>query len=317
MSALTVLLVTLLAPAVHGVKTYDTGSGIVYKLGMKQDVTLERGSSNFNYLEYLIVSKHPGYPNKRSLVQFEDLPSTCPTPQIESAKMYLYYEYAHKASFSSISRVPFIPRYLEVYLVRKPWNEAQTTSTMRLIGTPWSSPWLGLDGTDAEATPQQGTVIIFPSRPKGFIEFDVTNAVRSWSDGVANNGLVIRATNELDPGRDIRFASHAMSDSSKHAFVLVRCEGEYRIRSATSSATRYHPTTYQHYTVREEKRFSTGLRTPWNKDDDEPIWFLESAVIDDEPNRQLQKCGSGCFFHKRSSMAFFSAFLVSIVFSLA
>ena len=56
MRAVTVLLVTLLASAFHGVKKYDTGSGTVYKLGMKQDVTLERGSKNFNYLEHLIVS---------------------------------------------------------------------------------------------------------------------------------------------------------------------------------------------------------------------------------------------------------------------
>ena len=146
---------------------------------MKQDVTLERGTSNFNCLVYLIVSKHAGYPNERSLVQFEDLPSTCPTPQIESAKIYLYYEYANKASFSSSSRVRFIPLYLEVYLIRKHWSDAQTTSTMRPTGTPWSLPWLGLDGTDAEATPQQGTVIIFLFCPKAFIEFDVTNAVRS------------------------------------------------------------------------------------------------------------------------------------------
>ena len=60
-------------------------------------------------------------------------------------------------------------------------------------------------------------------QPKGFVEFDVTNAVKDWSSGVPNNGSVIRATNELDPGRDTRFASNANMDSSTHAFVLVRC----------------------------------------------------------------------------------------------
>ena len=137
--------------------------------------------------------------------------------------MYLYYEYSHKPSFDSVKSVPFIPRHLQVHLVKKPWVESQTTSTMRLPGNPWSSRWLALDGTDAEATPQQGTVTIFPHRPKGFVEFDVTNAVKAWSSGVPNNGLVILATNELDPGRDTRFASNANMDSSTHAFVLVRC----------------------------------------------------------------------------------------------
>ena len=223
MSVMAFLMATLVPPPARGVMTFDTGAGKEYKLRVTQDVTLERGSVNFNSLEYLIVSKHPGYPNKRSLVQFEDLPRSCPSSNILSAKMHLYYEYSHKASGSSFKTVPFIPRHLRVYLVKKPWDESQTTSTMRLRGIPWSSPWLALDGTDAEATPQQGAVTIFPHQPKGFVEFDVTNAVKDWSSGVPNNGLMIRATNELDPGRDTRFASNANMDSSTHAFVLVRC----------------------------------------------------------------------------------------------
>ena len=217
------LVAVLVTPPARGVMTFDTGAGKVHKLSVTQDVTLERGSQNFNSLEYLIVSKHPEYPNKRSLVQFEDLPSSCPSSNVISAKMYLYFQYSHKASLMSVKSVPLFSRYLRVYLVKKAWNESQTTSTMRLRGVPWSSPWLALDGRDAEATPQQGTVTIFPHRPKGFVEFDVTYAVKDWSNGVANNGLVIRATNELDPGRDTRFASNANMDSSTHAFVLVRC----------------------------------------------------------------------------------------------
>ena len=222
----TVLVVALLAPTAQGVSTYDTGAGTLYTLHVTQDVWLETASTNFNYKEYLIVSKLPQYPNKRSLVQFEDLPSACPTAQIESAKMYLYYVYAHKASWQSITFTPFIPRYLEVYLVKKAWKEDEATRTRRLSGINWSTEWLGLDDTDAESTPQSDPVTIFPVRPRGFVEFDVTNAIKSWSSGVPNNGLVIRATNELAAGRSIRFASNAMSDSSKHAFVRVRCVAE-------------------------------------------------------------------------------------------
>ena len=217
------LVAVLVPPPACAVKTFDTGDGKVYKLSVTQDVTLESGSRNFNSLQYLIVSKHPRYPNKRSLVQFEDLPISCLSSNVISAKMYLYYEYSHQASFIPTKSVPFIPRYLRVYLVKKPWDESQTTSTMRLRGISWSSPWLALDGTDAEATPQRGTVTIFPVRPKGFVEFDVTNAVKAWSRGVPNNGLVIRAVNEFIPGRDTRFASNA-NTPSKHAFVLVRCK---------------------------------------------------------------------------------------------
>ena len=222
-SVMALLMAVLVTPPACGVMTFDTGAGKVYKLSVTQDLTLERGNTNFNYLKYLIVSRHPWFPNKRSLVQFENLPSSCPSSNVISAKMYLYYEYSHKASFMSTKNVPFIPRYLRVHLVKKPWVESQTTSTMRLRGVPWSSQWLALDGTDAEATPQQGIVTIFPYRPQGFVEFDVTNAVKDWSSGVPNNGLVIRATNELISGRDTRFASNVNSDTSKYAFVLVRC----------------------------------------------------------------------------------------------
>lgn len=110
----TVLMVALFIPVAEGVAIYNTGKGKVYKLGVTQDVTLERSYSNYNWLKYLLVSKHPQYPNKRSLVQFENLPRSCPYSKIQRAKMYLYFVYAHKASWHSIYRTPWIPRYLQV-----------------------------------------------------------------------------------------------------------------------------------------------------------------------------------------------------------
>ena len=193
----------------------------MFKLGVVQDVTLESSSSNSNFLQYLLVSLHPGYPNKRSLVQFVFLPSDCPSSKIKSAKTYLYYVYAYQPSWYTITQVPFIPRYMQLQLVKKSWNEAQATSSRRDCSNVWTTPYLGLDGTDAEEVPKPGTVTIFPYRPRGSVEFDVTNAVKRWREGVPNNGLVIRATNELVEGRDIRFANNAMPDSSQHAYILV------------------------------------------------------------------------------------------------
>lgn len=218
------LMMALIAPAAQGVSKYDTGAGNLYTLKVVQDVALESSRRNYNYLRYLLVSKHPQYPNKRSLVQFEDLPSTCPSNKIKHAKMYLYYVYAHKASWHSIRRTPFIPRYLEVHLVKKYWKEREATQRKRLSRAYWSAPWLALDGRDAQVRPQECTpVTIFPLRPAGFVEFDITNAVKSWSGGVPNYGLVVRATNELEPGRGIRFASNAYRQRNKHAFVRVLC----------------------------------------------------------------------------------------------
>ena len=126
-SLVKLVMIALLASFSEGVKMYYTGKSTTYRLDVTQDVTLESGSVNFNWLEYLIVSKHPGYPNKRSLVQFEDLPSTCHASQIHSANMYLYYVYAHKASGVPVWRVPFIPRYLKTYLVKNPGTSLRRT----------------------------------------------------------------------------------------------------------------------------------------------------------------------------------------------
>ena len=114
MSVVILFMVALLVPSTQSVIRHDTGKGILYVLGVTQDVWLESGS-NYNSYEYLIVSKHPGYPNKRSLVQFDDLPSNCSSSQMQSAYMYLYYLYAHKVN----NLTPYIPRYLEVHLVKK------------------------------------------------------------------------------------------------------------------------------------------------------------------------------------------------------
>lgn len=94
--------------------TWKTGRGTVYMLRVTQDVSLERATRNYNWLPYLMVSKHPDFPNKRSLVQFENVPRSCPSSKILSAKMYLYYVYAHKPSWHSIHKTPFVPRYLQV-----------------------------------------------------------------------------------------------------------------------------------------------------------------------------------------------------------
>ena len=61
-------------------------------------------------------------------------------------------------------------------------------------------------------------------RPSGFMEFDITEAMRNWRNGDPNYGVLLMATNENDLGRDIRFYSNADSDSTRHAFVNVLCD---------------------------------------------------------------------------------------------
>lgn len=219
------LFVALLFPVTQGaVKAFDTGAGKVYKLNVKEDVSIESPTVNHNVLKWLLVAKHPGFPNKRSLLKFEDLPvDKCPLNKIKWAKMYLYFDYAHKGSHYKASDAPDIIRYLVVHLMNKAWNEAQATAKYRVRGTPWSTLGIGVDGSDAQSCRQCGIVTMFPARPSGFVEFDITNAVQSWAQGVPNYGVMVHAINEFEEGRDLRFASNKEKDKDKHAFVHVLC----------------------------------------------------------------------------------------------
>jgi len=191
-----------------------------YTLKVVEDVTLERGSRNFNYLEYLIVGLHPGYPKKRSLLKFENVPYECGT--VNHATMYLFYQYSHKASFYTDAQVPFITRTIQAHRVLKYWKETQATSSKRYSGAYWSKPWLGLDNTDAKSS-STGQATIYPYHPRGFVGIDVTSAVKEWKAGHPNYGVVIWATNENQAGRGTRFASKSETDSSKHPYIVVNC----------------------------------------------------------------------------------------------
>ena len=59
------------------VTTFNSGAGTVYRLNVTKDLVLEYSGTNYNYLPYLVVGKLPGYLNKRSLLQFQNLPAEC------------------------------------------------------------------------------------------------------------------------------------------------------------------------------------------------------------------------------------------------
>ena len=197
----------------------DLGNGELYKLHATKDVLLE-GDDNKAHHNFLIVGKHPSYAKKRTLIQFENLPSTC--SHVQWAIMYLYFHYAHKASFQSVSQAPYIPRTLQVHQVKKDWSETQATSIRRFSNTNWSNSYLGI-GTDASPY-SLDSVTIFTGQPSGYVQFHVTEAVNNWHNGEPNYGLLIWATNEEAEGRDFRFYSREVSDSSKHPFMHVLCD---------------------------------------------------------------------------------------------
>ena len=199
--------------------TANGGQGDVYGLKVIADVWLE-GSYNKNGYRWLLVGAHAGYRKKRSLLRFENIPSACKT--VNYAMMYIYYSYSHKASWQSVTQAPFISRTIQAHRVLKSWNETQATQYKRDSSNKWTTPYLGLDDTDANDCPT-GHTTIHTYRPSGFVEIEVTSAVQDWKAGKPNYGLLIWATNEDINGRDTRFFSRSYTDSSKHPYMLINC----------------------------------------------------------------------------------------------
>ena len=121
-------------------------------------------------------------------------------------------------------QVPRISRMIVAHRVLKSWVESQATRSRRYNGVQWAQRWLKL-GTDAVASPTSCGVIITPYvTPSSFVAIDVTSAVRNWKKGQPNYGLLIRATNEHEPGRDFRFYSNAEKNTYRHAYISVTCD---------------------------------------------------------------------------------------------
>ena len=159
---------------------------MVYGLGVTQDTTLAGSSQQLDSLQYLLVSKFPQYENKRSLVQFENLPNACGPLQIISAKMYLYYVYAHKASWQSIQRTPFIPRFMQVPLYvsaisRKIVGKSARDNTDRYCG--WFSVHFSLKKFERMALEAMDVClrVLKESNKSKFDSYSVINSVSSIS----------------------------------------------------------------------------------------------------------------------------------------
>lgn len=150
------------------------------------------------HYDFLVVGMHPGYPLKRSLLKFEDLPSTC--REVISAEMHVHYWYGHKPSFM---QVPWTPRPIQARQVLRGWNESEATARNRLYSTRWNQPYLSF-GNDAKSSPDDFRTIS-NSTSSSYISWDITPTAKNWLMGAANHGILLSASNEDQVGRDIRF----------------------------------------------------------------------------------------------------------------
>jgi len=206
--------------------TRDEGYGNHYVLHPTQDVWLEgRSNKNRNSINQLIVGNLVGFPLKRSLIQFENLPSSCTADKIIWARMQLYFLAAHRASFRSVEQQPWLDYTLNVHRVKKYWREDQATAYQRYSGRggDWAATYLKL-GDDAEAQPQYNPTTIYSREPRAYKGFDVTGAARSWAEGQTNYGLLIKVVRENVYARGLRFYDRHHPNKNFRPFLQVLCK---------------------------------------------------------------------------------------------
>ena len=194
----------------------SAGNGTLYRLNATESVWLEGPyATNFSYL--LLVGKHASFLKKCLLLRFEDIPSAC--MNVNHAAMYLYYYSSVKLGNipSSVNN-----RTIQAHRVLKCWRETEASSLARNSVASWRQTYLELDNTDADTNPT-GQIMINSSTPHGFVEIDVTSAVRSWRAGIPNYGLLIWATNEDIDGYDTRFYGRSFKTLSRRPYILINC----------------------------------------------------------------------------------------------
>ena len=136
--------------------------------------------------------------------------------------MYLYFDYAHKASWHSVDQSPNLEHELNVHQVLKDWDEYSVTSTNTgITGSSWYDDYLDISGLDIDAYSTQAgytSTEYLPSFNHRWVEFDVTNAVKNWLQGEENYGLLIKVNDETIDTRDLRFFSRENTQDNE-------CEG--------------------------------------------------------------------------------------------
>jgi len=172
------------------------------------DTWLEN-SGNQGSHKYLIVGLHGTWPKKRSLIKF-DLSGLDSTKTIQSATMWVYYRYAHQASFLQEAG---IDRVIAVHQVLVPWEENTASSSKATAISLWSESFCGINDVDAASMPEDSQLWLV-AETKEWKSFDITALAQKWGDDPDTNfGVLLRAENESLKGRDMRMYSRNASET--------------------------------------------------------------------------------------------------------
>ena len=205
----------------------DQGFGNLHILSAVKDTFVERAGKNWDKASFghLIVGHLIHYPVKRTLIQFEDLPSSCPVDKIVWARFFMHFVYAHRASFRSVRSQPWIDYTIHVHRIKRGWYEHSTTPENR-CNTCENRSWYKLRlelGRDAVPEPECIKTVIRSGQPGGRIGFDITGAMKEWASGQKNNGVLVKVDREDLSGRGLRFYDRHHKDVNMRPYAQVLC----------------------------------------------------------------------------------------------
>ncbi|XP_066923970.1 uncharacterized protein [Clytia hemisphaerica] len=214
---------------VHCYTKHDEGRGPLYKLNAVADTFLERYGVSYDRISIgqNLIGKHPQYPIKRTLIQFESLPaSVCPVGKIEWARVYMYFVRRHRASWHKPSSAPWLDYEIDVHRIKRSWQESYARPRYRCQSCPhraWYAPYLDL-GRDAVNEPECKKTTIYALTPSSWQAFDVTGSMKAWAEGAPNYGVLIKVNDEKTEGVDLRFWNRHNSNANLRPYMVVRCK---------------------------------------------------------------------------------------------
>jgi len=205
----------------------DEGYGNTHTLATVQDTFVERFGRAWDRPSFgtLIVGHVGGFDVKRILIQFENLPSSCPVNKIVWARFFMHFVTSPRVSGRPVAQQPWIDYTFNVHRIKRFWDEATTTPRYRCRSCSnrnWYQPRLEL-GRDAVPEPECKKTVIRSSEPRGrLIEFDITGAMKAWASGESNYGVLVKVVREHINARDLRFWDRHQ-DEKLRPFAQVLC----------------------------------------------------------------------------------------------
>ena len=170
-----------------------------------KDTTLESYSRLGSY-EFLLVGRHAGYPKKRFVVQFQDIPRSC--RRVLNATMVLKYSHSHQVRGAFIAPGT---RVLCAHQILRSWNEQTIGHTTYMSPvSDYNSQCLG-----------RATLLPWPDKGT-LVRMDITQAAINWINGAQNYGILVRDIYEdVLVKRDRRFYSSEAASANRPYLEVV------------------------------------------------------------------------------------------------